>query len=280
MSYKTILVYFGLPQRVSVILDAVLPLARNQAAHLIGVTVIPPINIYSALAGEISAQLLEAEQRTLNEQAENIANEFKRLTDNQGVSVEWRRLDAGAMGIAAPLIEAATCADLVVVSQINARDAWEVRAAVPERILMESRRPLLLIPEGGATNQIGSHVLIGWNGASEAARAVFDAMPLLLSAEHVEVFTFGDVMHTAQAGFSPADDIAASIARHGVTVEAHHIERDDRSAGTALLARATEQHHDLLVIGGYGQSRFSEFIFGGVTRHVLANMSVPVLMSH
>jgi len=33
-------------------------------------------------------------------------------------------------------------------------------------------------------------------------------------------------------------------------------------------------------MGAYGQSRFRQFVFGGVTRHILQNMKLPVLFSH
>jgi nucleotide-binding universal stress UspA family protein len=36
----------------------------------------------------------------------------------------------------------------------------------------------------------------------------------------------------------------------------------------------------LLVVGGYGHSRLRELILGGVTRDLLRQMTLPVLMSH
>jgi nucleotide-binding universal stress UspA family protein len=37
---------------------------------------------------------------------------------------------------------------------------------------------------------------------------------------------------------------------------------------------------DLLVMGAYGHSRLREMILGGVTRDILRNANVPVLMAH
>jgi nucleotide-binding universal stress UspA family protein len=33
-------------------------------------------------------------------------------------------------------------------------------------------------------------------------------------------------------------------------------------------------------MGGYGHSRLREFVLGGVTRHMLQQMTLPILMSH
>jgi nucleotide-binding universal stress UspA family protein len=33
-------------------------------------------------------------------------------------------------------------------------------------------------------------------------------------------------------------------------------------------------------MGGYGRTRLSELVLGGVTRHVLADSQLPILISH
>jgi len=47
-----------------------------------------------------------------------------------------------------------------------------------------------------------------------------------------------------------------------------------------LLSRVSDLSADLIVMGGYGHSRVTEFLLGGVTRRLLAQMTVPVLLSH
>jgi nucleotide-binding universal stress UspA family protein len=51
-------------------------------------------------------------------------------------------------------------------------------------------------------------------------------------------------------------------------------------AGNLLLSRAADLSSDLIVMGAYGHSRFSELVLGGVTRTMFESMTVPVLMSH
>lgn len=50
--------------------------------------------------------------------------------------------------------------------------------------------------------------------------------------------------------------------------------------GNTLLSRAADYGSDLIVMGGYGHSKFREMLLGGVTRSMLEQMTVPVLMSH
>lgn len=55
---------------------------------------------------------------------------------------------------------------------------------------------------------------------------------------------------------------------------------EGQSTGEAILATAASQGCDLLIKGAYTQSRLRQMIFGGATRHILANATLPVLMAH
>jgi nucleotide-binding universal stress UspA family protein len=85
---------------------------------------------------------------------------------------------------------------------------------------------------------------------------------------------------TGDHGQIPCADICLHLARHGLKAEAYSIRAPEADVADVLLARAFEQGCDLLVMGAYGHSRMKEFVFGGVTAHMLDNMTMPVLMSH
>ena len=282
MSFRTILVYFNLAERSPNLLGYVLPFARAQDAHLVGLAVIPRLHMYAALTGEYASGLIDEQRSAFRRQAEAIGAEFQSRTAAEGISSEWRCEDAGPLGVAASVVELATGADLVVAEHAGTETAWEVLAAVPERLLLEGKRPLVLTPQAGDGSVAAQRVTIGWKRRPEAARAAFDALPVLRNADHVEIVAVhdGDGPNEAQEAFSPADDVAAALARHGVEVEIAVLSSEGRSEGEALLARAHAQGSDLLVIGAYGRSRVSEFVFGGVTRHVLGHMTLPVFMAH
>jgi nucleotide-binding universal stress UspA family protein len=49
--------------------------------------------------------------------------------------------------------------------------------------------------------------------------------------------------------------------------------------GAGLLAAAANFGCDLLSMGAYSHSRLRQLILGGVTRHVLENSTLPVMMN-
>jgi nucleotide-binding universal stress UspA family protein len=134
----------------------------------------------------------------------------------------------------------------------------------------------MVIPYIGARRRIGNKLLVAWNGSREAARAVADAMPLLERADEVKVLSAKPL----DIGDLSGADIALHLARHDVNTEASSSANKDIDIGDLLLNEAAQEGADLLVMGAYGHSRFRETVLGGATRHVLKNMTVPVLMSH
>ncbi len=126
---------------------------------------------------------------------------------------------------------------------------------------------------------MSSTAVVAWNGSREAARAAFDALPLLRTASRVEVVTAGRD-EDAQALPLAGEEIAAALSRHGVKCEVAALTRGGESDGASLLARVNQAKAGLLVMGAYGRHRLSELVLGGVTQHVLAASPVPVLLSH
>jgi nucleotide-binding universal stress UspA family protein len=187
-------------------------------------------------------------------------------------------LDAGAFGVVDVVVEHGRTADLIVALQTDPDWPLTEWLDVADRAAVESGRPVLIIPNGRASDRIGSRVLVAWNGRREAARAAFDALPLLQQASAVRIVR---VREDDAEVDQPGADICRSLIRHGVKVDrTADIEAAGTSAGAALLADADMFDADLVVMGCYGHSRLREFVFGGATRHFLQKMRVPVLMSH
>jgi nucleotide-binding universal stress UspA family protein len=138
-------------------------------------------------------------------------------------------------------------------------------------------RPVLVVPRYGTFPTIGERVLVAWNGAREAVRAVNDALPLLQRAQLVTVLSIdpSDADHRI-----PSADITLHLARHGVTAVAAQTRGTDLLVADILLSYAADLGADLIVSGAYGHTRLRELVLGGMTRHLLQTMTVPVLMSH
>jgi nucleotide-binding universal stress UspA family protein len=164
--------------------------------------------------------------------------------------------------------------DIVVLARPG--EEWQSPSMVTlESALFESGRPVLIAPPT-SPRSLGTHVLIAWNRSTEQARATAFAMPLLRLAERVTILT---VEGSTVAGPSGAE-MARSLALHGIAADTITIAPGKVSAGETILKKAAELGCDLIVKGAYTQSRLRQMIFGGTTRHILANAKLPVLMAH
>jgi nucleotide-binding universal stress UspA family protein len=170
------------------------------------------------------------------------------------------------------IINHGTVCDLLVVGQ----PTHDVESSsLLEAALFGTGRPVLVSPPE-VPETIGENILVGWNRSALSARAVQSAMPFLERARETTIIT---VTTGAKLGPSP-QDLSLQLVRHGIETRVKEIAPDYRSVGESLLAEAEDAGSDLLVIGAYSRGRLRELLMGGVTRHVLANAEVPVLMVH
>lgn len=148
------------------------------------------------------------------------------------------------------------------------------------QILVKSGLPLLLLPPAWTQPAQFDCIALAWNGTAEALRAIHAAGPLLQRARRIVILR-GELRDAyAEIGWLPPFDLSAYLAFHELDAEVLGIAEAGDDAGSALLEAAHLQRADLLVMGGYGRSRFSEWVFGGATRHVLAQSPLPVLLRH
>ena len=165
--------------------------------------------------------------------------------------------------------------DLIVLSRPDATSLGLHHRAL-ESGLFESGRPILLSP-ASPPKQVATNVLIAWNGSTEQTRAIAFAMPLLQQAERVKVLTIpGGAAVPGPSG----EQLTRSLQRNGIPATPLTVELDGRSTGETVLATAASEDCDLLIKGAYTQSRLRELIFGGATRHILANATLPVFLAH
>jgi nucleotide-binding universal stress UspA family protein len=164
-------------------------------------------------------------------------------------------------------------ADLVVIAP-PAGGGDETDIAI-EAVLFETARPLLLAGTGDF-NAIGGTALVAWNGSCESVRAVTNALPLLSRAGRVLAIGVDE----GGTRRPPTDALCDYLARHGVATEPLTLPDGRGAVAPLLLEKASELGADLLVMGAYGHSRLRELVLGGVTRQVLAEATIPVIMAH
>lgn len=281
MQLKDILVHLDATEQARTRLRLAADLARQHDAHLTGLLVVdvmlPAITGADMGGGAMLAELLEQMRQDALADAAKVEAAFREQLRRDGIAGEWRQVEGPTPEIVALH---ARYADLVMLGQEDPDAGLPTAGPVIEQALFNTGRPVLLVPYAGRFDTLGRKVLIGWNASREAARAVNDALPLIAQAETATVLAINPRRGLDGHGEEPGADIARHLARHGVKVRVEHTTATDVSDGEVLLNYAADLSADLLVIGGYGHSRFRELVLGGVTRTLLREMTVPVLMSH
>jgi nucleotide-binding universal stress UspA family protein len=255
-------------------------LAYRCGAHLIGIHGMscnpaehPPDSFACGKKAidEVFARLRAAEEQ----KSLAVDRLFTALSLKQGVSAEFRMIRSYRADDDT-VLNSLHC-DLVVIGHPDPPGlpkGWS-----PERLLMASGVPVLIIPTEWKSETIGNNILVGWNASREARRAMVDAMPFLNAAQSVTVLVVDPAKRADEHGEEPGADIALCLARHGAHVDVEQATSDGSPIGEVILSRALNRGVDLIVIGAYSHARWAEIIFGGVTRTLLTQMPVPVLVS-
>lgn len=283
MGFKTILVNLNHESRAAELVAAAAGAARPTESHVVGLYVAPPLFMPSDVIMPMGADFYEQQVAEHREQCERIRTVFERLTKGEPFVAEWKskgNLSMAYEPIAGGVIAEARAADLVIVSQATDGNDPPMLTDVPQRVALESGRPVLVIPTRWGGTRYGQNIAIAWNNSREAARATFDALPFLERATSIKLITVGESRDSDGAPAISAADVAATLARHGLRIEIETMAPVSGAIGPALLARATAGGADMLVMGAYGHSRMREFILGGATRDVLKSMTIPIFMSH
>ena len=252
-------------------------LAQEHGARLISVFLQPEPTVTPAetfARGKGMQSTIEVHQAQLERiEAEHRA-QFEDIVRRQGIQSEWRSLPylSSEVGVHAYY------ADLVVIARPESADPSAGPPGLAESLVLSSGRPIIVFPPHGTVSQV-HRILVAWNATRESIRAVADALPLLVKAKAVEVLVVDHQRSRPGHGQEPGADIARHLARHGAHVEVRRLSSNGEEVGRLLLSQAATFGADLLVMGAYGHSHLREWMFGGVTRTVLYEASLPVLMS-
>lgn len=279
MTYKTILANFSNEDHAQRTIEIASDLAVEHGAHLIGLYVVPAVRVYPPIAAEIPIDILERQHAGYRAIADRIEQTFEEITSNQGVSAEWRTVDATSPDRAATVLEHCRAADLVVLSQ-RSQDETYGEQPVEQRVVLGTGCPVLLLPNTGDVGPIGKHIFVAWDGGREAARAAHDALPILVSSTQTFLHRIDPPAEADHDVTAVGAGLATALARHGVNIETSSSNTHSLSVGEEILSEARGRGCDLIVMGAYGHSRMREMVFGGATRYMFDQAPVPVLMSH
>ena len=258
----------GQDERLAVALD----LARAHEAHIGCVQVIPYSSymVTDPLGGiYASEQLLDAiEARTQAERAR-----IEERLRSEDVQWDWEDVDGHPTHV---LVSRGCLADVLIVSRPDERqEGGRPPLPIAAEVALHARAPVLVVPPGTDRFDATGRVMIAWNGSAEAAHSLRLVLPFLSMAAAVHIVTVAD----DPVDF-PSTEASRYLARHGIRSELHEWPRKDRLIAEALAEAADQLAATTLVMGAYGHSRFRELVLGGVTRDLLGQATLPLLMSH
>ena len=218
MGYRTLLSILDTPKTTRQVTDFTVAIANQFQSHVIGahaeavamVPLVAPMEIPDPAT-------VQALQDMAHQETESVEKIFREIGTREGLSHEWRSFVTSSGFNSASLIDSARSVDLVIAAQGETGMLSETRSEL-ESFLFESGRPVLLIPHILKEPKPIRRVLVAWNGSREAARATFDALPFLMAAEEVEIFTVDASDTSTQTGA-----IAGAQDGLAVLLDQHHL---------------------------------------------------------
>jgi nucleotide-binding universal stress UspA family protein len=219
-------------------------------------------------------------QKIPAEQLTEVRDMFQQQTAGIGLATDWIAVDLGYShtGIAEMIGYYASFTDLLVVSQpltVDKDKRYEAIASI-ERLLLGSGQPVLVVPRFGSFPSIGDRIMVAWKAGPKASRAMHDALPLLRTANQV------NMVSVDTATFSPEEGmrLARYLAQHDVSAKIELIPPGDLGVGDTLLNLVADDNIDLLVLGVHIVTRRGKLDMGAIGSYLLGQMTVPMLLSH
>jgi nucleotide-binding universal stress UspA family protein len=197
---------------------------------------------------------------------------FRTAAENAGIDADWIEVNGDEDQT---ILAAVRRFDLTVFPQL-ATSSFGTHAVNVATVGLGSGTPVLIVPERGAPMAIGRKILVGWKESRESTRALRDALPFLTAADEVHLLT---VSADARTDFD--DLLRRNLTAHGCRNIQIHVDRNtDLSVANSIQRHAGMVGADMVVLGLYGHSRVRELFLGGVSRDMLGDLQLPMLLSH
>ena len=257
--------------------DYAVSVASALDAHLAGIAFVYDPIVPMTGAGYMPAEVIETQQADNEAAAKAAIDRFSELVRRAGLSAEPLTMSASLAGAGEQFGRIARRFDLAIVGQAEPETST-VDDIIAETTLFESGRAMIMVPYIQKLPLKLDNVMVCWDGSRQSARAIGDAMPLLVKAGRVEIVIIAD--EKGKQDEIEGADIGEHLARHDLKVEVNRIPGGDVDVADVLLSHLADSGADFMVMGGYGHSRLREFVLGGVTRSIFRSMTVPTLLAH
>ncbi len=278
MTLRTILVCLTSAQSAARLLDAAALLARRDNAHVIGLHVVESLVMYPGIAVHIPEVSFKGFAASQQAHAKEIKATFETHAKGETYPSEWRKLSSENGLLADSIVASARSVDLVVMAQDDDDEDRQQVNSLQERVIKESGRPVLIIPDDFSADTLGEKVVLGWSETREATHAAHDLIDVANPDAEIRVLRIGSPPSNTLADHA-ANDMAIALARHGPRIEVVHRDKDGEKVADVLAHEAFEMGADMLATGAFGHSRAYDFVIGAATRTLLREAKLPVLFS-
>jgi nucleotide-binding universal stress UspA family protein len=254
-------------------LQAALSIVRATKGHLSCIHV-TPINAYVAFDGFGGVFVMGDILKSLEEHETKMRIRIEARLAHEDISWDYSQITAEPVQA---VVSHGALNDLIVVGRGRHNETSAVLGiTMLGDILHTTHTPMLIQPDKQDSFDPLGPAIVAWNGSFEAANALRYALPLLAQSSAVHIVTVEDQKETA----FPSVTASEYLSRHGISSELHTQKADSKSVGDALIASAQMLKASYLVMGAYGHSRAREYLFGGVTRTMLKDCPLPLLIAH
>jgi nucleotide-binding universal stress UspA family protein len=280
MTIKDLVVQIDQTPAAQVRLDAALVLAEHYEAHLTALFLIAEPFVRGVSGYHLPADIIREHLRHAEAEADAVLAAAGESASGRAIPFEGRREVGPLERLPTILARNARNADLVIVGEPDQAHSGADETVLVETAFMDTGRPALVVPQDGFRALPPRRVIVAWDGSREAARAVHDALPLIRMADDVIILIADAGKQGLRFGHQPGAGVAAHLGRHGITARIKPVQSGGMAIAGLILDQAAQEAADLIVMGGYGHSRLREIMLGGVTRHMLERMTLPVLFAH
>ncbi|MEO7916331.1 MAG: universal stress protein [Dokdonella sp.] len=251
-----------------------LALAQRLPAHLLGLYLVPLAP--AAFASPEAVALHVGESDKLFRDAEAQAPWWRAQLAVTGVQGEFQVAQGDSVDA---LCHASRWCDLVVIERPILNPDAPVGWGIVSRTVFDASAPVLVVPDTTKLRDTGSNIVVAWNGSREAMLALRGAMPLLRMAERITVLIGESSPNPLGFNYLPKLDVKAWLQRHEIKAEFEAMP-SGKDSGQILLDTARTRGADLIVMGAWGNSRITELVLGGATRHLFQHSEIPLLVAH
>ena len=279
MDFKNLLLHLEHSSGCQNRLQVAFALAKKYDALITGLFVVPDYVVPSYVEAQISVDLItDVTEKALARARETLSG-YQKMADEAGVKLDAHVLEGQLIPI---LREHSKYSDLLLLGQDHPDDPDNASYGLADALLFEGACACMVVPHSGKLAAPGQRVLLTWNASRESARALREAMPILVAADEVVVLSSepDDADAEIARGHPHADELARFLESHGIESISSGIADLDISTSDAILGQAAEMNADLIIMGAYGHARLREIILGGVTRDLLKQSTIPLFLAH